>query len=196
VHGRGVQVWRQGDPPSDPADRPEADAQISNDPAHVLAVQVADCVPLLMADARRGAAAAVHAGWRGTAARIVEATIDALAREFDTKPEDLLVAIGPAIGQCCYLVGDELVEAFRRAGATADEVTRWFHRDAGRRLRLDLWTANRDQLVGRGVPGSRIFVAGLCTQTHPTVFDSFRAEGERAGRMAALIRVPAVPSRV
>lgn len=192
VHGRAVHVWRHGDSRSEPAALPEADAQISNDPSLVLAVQVADCVPLLMADARRGTAAAIHAGWRGSAARIIEATLATLDREFGTRPADLVVAIGPSIGACCYQVGHELIPAFARGGATADELDRWFQRGADGGLRLDLWTASRDQLVGQGVPASRIFQAALCTQTHAEIFDSFRACGERAGRMAALIRVPTV----
>jgi YfiH family protein len=190
VHGRTVQVWRRGVGEA-PIETPAADAQVSNDPAHVLAVQVADCVPILMADRRGGAAAAVHAGWRGMAARIIDATAAVLAREFGTRPDDLVVAIGPSIGVCCYQVGDELPSAFESSGASQGELARWFSRGGDGRLRLDLWTAARDQLIGAGVPPGQIFTAGLCTQTHVSIFDSFRAEGARAGRLAAVIRVPA-----
>jgi YfiH family protein len=191
VHGRTVRVVRAGAiAPNDIAARPEGDAQISNAPDIVLAVQVADCVPLLMADRRSGAAAAVHAGWRGTSAGITRAAVEAMAREFGTDPRDLTVAIGPSIGECCYEVGDELVDAFRRDGATEAELARWFHRSANGRLRLDLWAANRDQLLATGVLDDRTFVARLCTQTHATVFDSYRAAGAAAGRMAAVIRTP------
>ena len=154
------------------------------------AVQVADCVPVLMADRRTGVAAAVHAGWRGTSAGITRAAVEALAREFSTEPRDLTVAIGPSIGACCYEVGDELLDEFRRDGAGDDELSRWFHRAQNGRLQLDLWTANREQLVRAGVSPDRIFLARLCTQTHAGVFDSYRAAGAAAGRMAALIRVP------
>jgi YfiH family protein len=192
VHGRAVRVLRKGERSPGAAEaRPEADAQISNDPDLVLAVQVADCVPVLIADPRRGAASAVHAGWRGTSAGIARAAIEAMAREFASRPEELTVAIGPCIGACCYEVGAELVEVFRADGATAEQLSRWFAEDASGRLRLDLWLTTRDQIEAAGVPASRIFVAGLCTRTHSTILDSFRADGERAGRMAGMIRVPA-----
>ena len=128
------------------------------------------------------------------AARIIEATVDVLAREFGSRPEDLVVAIGPSIGPCCYQVGDELLDAFRQASASDAELTRWFSRAADGGLRLDLWCASRDQLIGAGVPAAQIFAADLCTRTHVSIFDSFRAEGARAGRMAAIIRVPASAS--
>jgi YfiH family protein len=189
VHGRHVHVWRR-DVRGDPIGRPEADAQISNDPSRVLAIQVADCVPILLADVRGGAAAAVHAGWRGTASGIVAATIEALDREFGSHPGDLIAAIGPSIGPCCYEVGDELPPAFRRGGASDADLDRWFAPAPSGRLWLDLWAATRDQLMAAGVLAARIFVAGLCSRSHATVFASYRADGERAGRMAALIRVP------
>src|SRR5262245_15996478 len=192
VPGRQVRVLRAGAVGADAATaRPEADALISDAPGLVLVVQVADCVPVLMADARRGAAGAAHAGWRGTAAGVTRATVDAMRREFGTDPGDLIVVLGPSIGACCYTVGAELVEAFRSGGAGEESLARWFSRTTSGDLRLDLWTANRDQLLAAGVSGDRIFLAGLCTQTHADVFDSFRAAGAKAGRMAALIRVPA-----
>ena len=190
VHGRGVRVLHAGAiGAADASARPEADALVSNAPGLVLVVQVADCVPLLMADARRGAAGAVHAGWRGTCAGVTRATVETMTREFGTDPGDLTVAIGPSIGACCYTVGDELVEAFRAGGASDEQLSRWFSRSDEGDLRLDLWTANRDQLLAAGVRAERIFAAGLCTRTYADVFDSFRAAGPRAGRMAGLIRV-------
>ena len=191
VHGREVRVLRRGELPGDAATaRPEADAQVSNDPDVVLAVQVADCVPVLMTDPHRGVAAAVHAGWRGTAAGVAAATVAAAVRAFGCDPADLLAAIGPAIGVCCYQVGDELIDAFIASGTAPHHVERWFQRDAAGRLRLDLWSANRDQLVEAGVRADRVFTARLCTQTHSSILDSYRVEGVNAGRMAGLIRVP------
>ena len=108
----------------------------------------------------------------------------------DAIPRDLVVAIGPSIGACCYTVGDELIDAFRSGGATEAQLARWFSRTAGGDLRLDLWPVNRDQLLAAGVPADRIFTAGLCTQTNADTFDSYRAAGANAGRMAALIAVP------
>ena len=161
----------------------------------MLAVQVADCVPVLMADSRTGAVAAVHAGWRGTAAGVVRAAIDVMTRELQSDPRDLTVALGPSIGACCYEVGTELIASFRSAGWTEPDIARWFtHQDRGS-LRLDLAAANIDQIRAAGVPCDQIHAVNLCTQTHADIFDSFRAAGANAGRMAGLIRGGAAPVR-
>jgi YfiH family protein len=191
VHGTTVHVVRAGEPHDGTAARPQADAIVSDVADALLAVQVADCVPMLVVDTRVGAAAAIHAGWRGTCAGIAQATVDILGREFDSRPDDLHVALGPSIGACCYEVGNELLAAFRAADPRDRSLARWFTRTGGGSLRLDLWTANRDQLVAAGVPPDRIHVARLCTQTHAHVFESYRENGPRAGRMIAAIRVPA-----
>jgi YfiH family protein len=181
--------------------RSEGDALVSNNPHIAVAVRAADCVPLLMADARSGAVAAVHAGWRGTAAGAAVAAVGALTREFGTKPDDLVVAIGPSIGPCCYEVGSELVDAFAAAGHPRHLIDRWFLAPPsphsrirpvlrgveGPRLRLDVAGANRDQLVLAGVPDSHIHIAGLCTAMHLDVLTSYRAEKEQAGRLAGAI---------
>ena len=123
-------------------------------------------------------------------ARIIEATVEVLGREFGSRPDDLVAAVGPSIGPCCYEVGDELFDAFRQGGASDPELTRWFSGAADGRPRLDLWRSSRDQLIGAGVPPTQILTARLCTQTHVSIFESFRADGPRAGRLAAVIRVP------
>jgi len=168
---------------------------VSDDPDVAIAVRAADCVPLLMADTRTGAVAAVHAGWRGTAAGAATAALDAMTREFDSRPEDVIVAIGPSIGACCYEVGSELVDAFAAAGHARHLVDRWFAaRPAPRgsherpRLRLDVAGANRDQLILAGVPEEHVYDCGLCTAMHLDVLTSFRAEKEKAGRIAGVIR--------
>jgi YfiH family protein len=186
VHGRRAVVVRAGD--RRPATEvPEADIILSNDPTVALAVQVADCVPLLVADRSTGAVAAAHAGWRGTAANVAGTTVTALAREFGSHPSDLIVAHGPSIGPCCYAVGGELIEEFRRAGA-GDAADRWFSKDGDGRLRLDLWRANRDQLAAAGVPVNQVHQSGLCTANHPGVFASYRRDGKGTGRIAAVVR--------
>lgn len=185
VHGAEVRVVRAGDAGPIPA----ADAVITAEAGTAVAVVAADCVPILLADPHTGAVAAVHAGWRGTAANVAGAAVAAMTREFGVRPSALVAAIGPSIGACCYVVGEELPTAFSAAGHAPAQVARWFGRDGGR-LTLDLWTANRDLLVGAGLEPANVHVAGLCTQTHRDVFESFRAEGERAGRMAALIVAP------
>lgn len=170
--------------------RPQADVIISADPEVAISVQVADCVPLLLADRRRGVVAAAHAGWRGTAANVAATTVAALGREFGSRPDDLVVAHGPSIGACCYVVGEDLVEAFRHAGH-GPHVDRWFSRDGEDSLRLDLWAANRDQLVAAGVPAAQIHQSRLCTASHPELFASYRRDGKGTGRVAAVIRARA-----
>ena len=194
VHGREVVVLRRGSPVPDP--RPEADALVSDAVDVAIAVRAADCVPLLMADRARGAVAAVHAGWRGTVARVAVAAVDALGREFGTRPQDLIVAIGPNIGGCCYEVGSELVGVFAAAGHERYLIDRWFlspppSRGSSARsaLTLDVARANTDQLILAGVPEEQIFVSGLCTAMHLDVLTSYRKEKEKAGRIAGVIRV-------
>jgi copper oxidase (laccase) domain-containing protein len=144
--------------------------------------------------------AAVHAGWRGTAARAAVAALDALEQEFGAKPADVIAAIGPSIGSCCYEVGPELVDAFASAGHERYLIDRWFLAPppprgaagaggpwAGQALRLDVAGANRDQLVLAGVPEAHIFLSGLCTAMHLDVLTSYRAEKEKAGRIAGVI---------
>lgn len=187
VHGAAVHVV--GDEKRGET-RPEADALVTATPGRALAVVTADCVPILLADPVSGAVGAVHAGWRGTAAGVTAAAVGTMTRNWNVPPARLVAAIGPSIGACCYEVGDELADAFAAAGH--DEASRaiWFSRDAAGRLRLDLWAANRDLLVQAGLSAANIHVAGLCTKTHLTWFESYRAEGAAAGRLAAIIRCP------
>jgi polyphenol oxidase len=196
VHGREVIALRSGS--SVPESRPDADVLISEAPDIAIAVRAADCVPLLMADRSRGVVAAVHAGWRGTAARAAVAAVDALAREFGTRPADLIVAVGPSIGACCYEVGTSVVDAFAAAGHERYLIDRWFlSPPAARgskersRLTLDIVLSNSDQLILAGVPDDQIYSSGLCTAMHLDVLTSYRKEKEKAGRIAGVIRAPA-----
>jgi YfiH family protein len=182
VHGAAVIDVR----PGEAHERPQADGLVSGDPSLMLSVRVADCAALLIADRRRGAVAAVHAGWRGTAAGIAAAAVAQLRQLHRSDPRDLVAALGPSIGPCCYTVGEELIEAFREAGQDDVDLGRWFRH--GERLELDLWTANRDQLEAAGVPRSAIYVSGLCTACHPEWFYSYRREGTAAGRLVGFIR--------
>ena len=191
VHGNTVRMLRRGEVPDGAAEmRPDGDAIASNQPGLVLAVMVADCVPILLVDRKHGAAAAVHAGWRGTCARVAPAAIAVMRREFGTDPEDLMAAIGPSVGPDDYEVGDTLIDAFRAAGHESRAVDRWFTRSTAK-PHLDLWRANADQLIAAGLQADRVFSCGLSTAAHPAVFDSYRVDGEKAGRMAALVVVPA-----
>jgi YfiH family protein len=145
----------------------EGDALIEDQPGSVVAVKTADCIPVLLVDERRRAVAAVHAGWRGTAAGIAVGAVAAMGRGFGTKAEDLHAAIGPGIGKCCYEVGAEVAERFGGQG----------------RGHIDLAAANRRQLEESGVTPQRIYASNLCTMCRSEEFDSFRRDQAAAGRM-------------
>ncbi len=159
------------------ADRPgvcgEGDALVTNLPGLALSIRTADCYPILLADARNRAIAAIHAGWRGTAARIVAKTLEKMTSEFGTTPSDVYAAIGPGIGVCCYEVGEE--------------VARQFGYEA--RTHLDLASENRKQLETAGVPPQNIEALGVCTFCDAERFFSYRREKEKAGRMTSFIRI-------
>jgi YfiH family protein len=188
VHGASVAVRRAGDrPPS--SQRPDADIVVSDDPALALAIQTADCVPLLIADRRTGAVAAAHAGWRGLAAGVPAVTIAALAREFGSVPADVIAAIGPSISAERYEVGDEVRARFLAARFAPAQLERWF-RPAPRpdHWLFGGWQSVHDQLESAGVPAGSIYSAALCTATYPDLFCSYRRDGKGAGRIAAAIR--------
>ena len=194
VHGRACVVVRAGEPPA-AGERPDADIIVANAPETAVAVRAADCVPILIADRTTGAVAAVHAGWRGTCAGAAAAAVRTLGAEFGSQPADLVAAIGPSIGVCCYEVGPELVDAFAAAGHARHLIDRWFTSTPPARgsrarnpLRLDVAGANGDQLVLAGVPEAQVHLSGLCTAMHLDVLTSYRAEREKAGRLVAVIR--------
>jgi len=199
VHGRAHVVVRAGEPEEN-TDRPDADVLVSNASQVAIAVRAADCVPVLIADRDTGAVGAVHAGWRGTCAGAVGAAVSALRAEFGARPENLVAAIGPSIGVCCYEVGPELVDAFASAGYERHLIDRWFTSTPPPRgsrarspLRLDVAGANRDQLVLAGVPEEQVHLSGLCTAMHLDVLTSYRAEKEKAGRLVAAIKSGPAP---
>jgi purine-nucleoside/S-methyl-5'-thioadenosine phosphorylase / adenosine deaminase len=157
----------------------EGDALIANAPGLLAGVRTADCVPILLADTRNRAVAAVHAGWRGAADRIVMKTAEMLGSEFGTRPEDIQAAIGPSIGVCCYEVGPEVAVRFRD----------WLDgMDTGEKVHLDLREANRRQLIAAGVEDDRICLADNCTCCAHE-FHSYRRDGTQAGRMISAIGI-------
>lgn len=188
VHGRDVLAVRRADGPAVFVPQPVADIIVCDDPGVAVTVRVADCVPVLIADARLGAVAAIHAGWRGTALGAVRAGVEALAREFGSRPGDLHAAIGPSIGPEVYEVGEEVRAAFETEGHGAAALARWFVAGRGVRPHLDVWRANTEQLIAAGVPASHVVSARACTASHTDWFFSHRAEGPAAGRMVAAIR--------
>jgi polyphenol oxidase len=156
----------------------EGDALLENSPGSVVAVRTADCIPVLLVDERRRAVAAVHAGWRGTAARIAPHAVASMERYFGTRAGDLHAAIGPGIGKCCYEVGPEVAASF---GVQAP---------AGQgRPHIDLAAANRRQLEEVGVTPARIYASNLCTMCRPEEFHSFRRDNAAAGRMYSFVGI-------
>ena len=190
VHGASVVVCREGDGRGAAHARAtEADIIVSDDPSLALAIQTADCVPLLIADPRTGAVAAAHAGWRGLAARVAVVAVEAMAREFGSRPDDLIAAAGPSISADRYEVGADVRDAFESAGFSAARIDRWFL--PGRRpqhWQFDGWQSARDQLEAAGLRPGHVHIAALCTASHPDALCSYRRDGKGAGRMAAAIR--------
>ena len=150
-------------------------------PGYCLCVSTADCIPVLLYDRRRGAVAAVHAGWRGTVRRIVQRVLQQMAVAFDTCGADVLAAIGPGISLQAFEVGEEVYEAFRTEGFDMPRISCW--NNATGKHHIDLWEANRLQLLDSGVPEGQIEMAGICTYGHWQEFFSARRMGTESGRM-------------
>ena len=177
---------------------PEADGLMTGQAGVLLGIQTADCIPVLVADPVTRAVAAFHAGWRGTVARIVELGVGRMVQEFGSDPADLIAAIGPGIGPCCYTVGAEVLDRFTEEFSYASEL---FSQKAANPeallngseirldLRLNLKEANRRQLMAAGLRPDAIEMVGGCTACQPQLFYSHRASGGHAGRMMAVIGI-------
>jgi len=159
----------------------EGDALLTDVSGLRLAVRTADCIPILLVDTRARAVAAVHAGWRGTARSICAKAVAALREHFGSRPEDMLAAVGPGIGPCCYEVGPEVAIQFRDTFPERN--------DLNGRAHLDLPEANRRQLLTAGLPAGSICLARLCTCCSCEEFHSWRRDRESSGRMISLVSV-------
>jgi polyphenol oxidase len=190
---------------------PQGDALFTRERGVLLVVQTADCIPILLADKKHRAVAAIHAGWRGTLRRIAEKTIGRMQMEFGTRPADMIAALGPGIGQCCYEVGEDVAKEFSAqfpnardwfegpfdALASGESDPNWLpwltmrppgHQPPPLRVRLDLIAANRAILAGAGIAVGSIFSTGLCTACRPDLLFSYRRE-KITGRMMAAIGI-------
>ncbi len=166
-----------------PCRPPEADAVVTGRRGLLLGVQVADCVPILLADPVRGVVGAVHAGWRGTAGGILRKTLQVMADGFSAGFDDILIALGPSIRGCCYSVGEDTLRAVAAATGEGDYVS---FRDG--RAWIDLAEANRAQAVSMGVPEENLWISGICTCCNPGRFHSYRCSQtkERQGGFIGL----------
>ena len=189
-------------PPGEPR---KGDASLTDSRGILLGVQTADCVPILLVDPKKRAVAAIHAGWRGTLGRTAEKTVGEMRKQFGSEPADVLAALGPSIGPCCYEVGTELVTKFTSQFADAAEYfdelrtgeepnpLQWLnrmppgHHPPPKNVRLDLGKANRSQLLAAGLRECNIFVSNLCTACHTRLFFSYRKEGANSGRLLSSI---------
>lgn len=189
VHGAEVRVVEdETDARSRASSETEhCDALATRLPKILLGVKTADCVPVLLGDSRTGACAAVHAGWRGTLARVALRTLERMKTEYGVRAKDVRAAIGPAARQCCYEVGPEVVEAFRANFARAES---WFtpSPSAGRAL-VDLQRANAEQLAEAGLKPERIHSLPLCTMCRTDLFFSYRREKRLYGKTGRLLSV-------
>ena len=201
-HSDAIHLFRAA-----PAQASSGDASATSQPGLLLAVQTADCVPILLVDAKHRAVAAIHAGWRGTLARITEKTVGRMQLEFSTRSQDLLAAIGPSIGPCCYEVGAEFVPKFTAQFADASEYfdeprsgeepnpLQWLnmappgHQPPPKPVHLDLRKANRSQLLAAGLREQNIFDSNLCTGCRTDLFFSYRKEGPRSGRLLSVVGI-------
>lgn len=190
---------------------PQGDALITQAPGVLLVVQTADCVPILLADLGNRAVAAIHSGWRGTLRRIAEKALGRMRMDFGTHPEDVIAAIGPAIGRCCYEVGSDVAKEFAaqfpetrewfdgpfEALAVGDNDPNWLpwltmrppgHPPSAPKVHLDLIAANRSILSNSGVPSEQILCSDFCTACRTDLFFSYRRE-RVTGRMIAAIGI-------
>jgi YfiH family protein len=191
------------------SEAPQGDALFTRDPGVLLVVQTADCVPILLTDAKQRAIAAIHSGWRGTLKRIAEKTLGRMHMEFGTRPEDVIAALGPGIGRCCYEVGSNVAREFDAqfrdarawfdgpfdALASGESDPNWLpwltmkppgHAPPPLRVHLDLLAANRAILTDAGVPPGQISVSGLCTACRTDLLFSYRRERTTGRLMAAI----------
>jgi hypothetical protein len=176
----GHGIWREKEWQS-------VDGLITDTPGLVLVTYYADCTPLYLVDPKNRAIGLSHAGWRGTVQEMGKRTVEAMVKTFGTDPKDLVAAIGPSIGPCCYEVDEPVIEAVERLPYVSKE-TVLVQQENGR-FHLDLWELNRQILVSAGVPADQITVGGVCTKCHSDLLYSHRVMGAKRGGLAAMLSI-------
>ncbi|UFS72747.1 peptidoglycan editing factor PgeF [Geomonas sp. RF6] len=187
VHGTDLLVIDTPNPEYGHFLKLECDGIVTNQPGLMIAICTADCVPILLHDPVRQVVAALHAGWQGTAKNIAGKGVEAMVNLFGSAPSDILAAIGPAIGACCYEVDAPVRNSFKEHGAPfelASEV-----KEEGK-WSLDLVAANRAQLADARIPSGQIEISGECVSCNSDLFFSYRRDGGDTGRHAAFIMLP------
>ena len=183
VHGCDVAIV-QPDSEPDMVATQNADAIVTATSDLAVAVIVADCVPVLLADPVTGACAAVHAGWRGTAMNVVGKALQQMQSLTGARPEDICAVVGPSIGPCCFEVGDDVVAGLLRCLPARHDL---FSPGKRGRPHADLWAANRALLESAGVQRDRIDNLNQCTHCQPNRFFSYRRDGSRTGQMMGFV---------
>ena len=165
---------------------PDTDALITNEPGLPLMLFFADCTPIMIADPVNRAIGVAHGGWKGTLGGIAVITIEAMAREYGSRPENLLASVGPSIGPCCYAVRSDVADRFQeRYPGYADDILKLENGE----IMLNLWECNRRQLLDAGVPAKNIDKADTCTSCNHKQFFSYRADKGKTGRIGALMMI-------
>ena len=184
VHGNGVK-WVRDMADADNSEE-KFDALISDLPGILIGVKTADCVPVLIGDPQNNAFAAVHAGWRGTSASIVDKAIEMMQQRFGTRPENLVCAIGPAALCGNYEIGQDVIDAF---AAEIPDHEKYLRATRDGHAMIDLRMANADQLIRSGVGPANIFRAPFCTMESTDLFFSYRVEKAIYGKTGRLMSV-------
>jgi len=189
VHGSDVRLIKDkidAKPAEDAhGDTVYCDAIVSNSKGVLAGVKTADCVPILIGDSMTGSFASVHAGWRGTLSEVVVKALSRMANEYGARAEHVRVAIGPAAGSCCYEVGADVIDPFQTRFPDQDIFTQTREHHAC----VDLFRANRTQLISAGVDSNRIHVAPFCTMCRTDLFFSYRREKNVYGKVGRLMSV-------
>ena len=193
-----------------PESQSDGDGLITARPGLLLAIQTADCLPIILADPKHKAVGVFHAGWRGTLKRIVEKGVGQMRLHFGSRPRDLKAAIGPGIHGCCYTVGPEVRDKFESQFSYAEKIFRVVeesdpvrekypmlfltarapgHSELPKKIFLDLLEANRQQLLAVGVPAKSIEASPFCTNCRTDLLFSYRAENGKTGRMMGVVGI-------